>query len=92
MILKSPNLATYIVGNVFVSIGSAAMSLITTILTADLISLKVRPFPRDRRRPPLASLTFCLLPRPPSAVARVCAGHAVSRPRPSPPVPEFQPH
>lgn len=50
---QSPNLATYIVGNVVVAIGSAALSLITTILTADLISLKVcATFPRaaPRRR------------------------------------------
>lgn len=43
MILKSPNLATYVVGAVFVAIGSSAMSLISTILTADLIDLKVNP-------------------------------------------------
>lgn len=34
MILKSPNLATYVVGSVFVSIGSSGLDLLTTILAA----------------------------------------------------------
>ncbi|GAA5919883.1 hypothetical protein JCM6882_001990 [Rhodosporidiobolus microsporus] len=42
MILKSPNLATYVVGNVFVSIGSTGLSLLSSILCADLVPLKYR--------------------------------------------------
>ncbi|GAA6018590.1 hypothetical protein JCM10207_007228 [Rhodosporidiobolus poonsookiae] len=42
MILKSPNVETYIVGNVFVSIGSSGLDLLATILCADLVPLKYR--------------------------------------------------
>lgn len=41
MILKSPNLATYVVGSVATAVGSSSLSLITTIITCDLLSLKV---------------------------------------------------
>ncbi|KAL7412358.1 major facilitator superfamily domain-containing protein [Mrakia frigida] len=44
MILKSPNLATYTVGSVSVAIGSTSLTMITTILTADLINLQWRAF------------------------------------------------
>jgi MFS family permease len=44
MLLKSPNLATYIVGQVFVSIGGAGLGLLSSVITADLVSLKWRGF------------------------------------------------
>ncbi|KAG0661648.1 hypothetical protein C6P46_003869 [Rhodotorula mucilaginosa] len=44
IIMKSPTLAAYIVGNVFVSIGSAGIGFLTSVLTADLVPLKWRGF------------------------------------------------
>ncbi|GAA5992982.1 hypothetical protein JCM10908_000783 [Rhodotorula pacifica] len=44
IIMKSPNLTAYIVGNVFVSIGGAGLSFLTSVLTADLVPLKWRGF------------------------------------------------
>ncbi|GAA5861628.1 hypothetical protein JCM8547_000687, partial [Rhodosporidiobolus lusitaniae] len=42
MILKSPNLPTYVVGNVFVAIGTAGLTTFAAILNADLVPLKWR--------------------------------------------------
>ncbi|GAA5919881.1 hypothetical protein JCM6882_001989, partial [Rhodosporidiobolus microsporus] len=44
IILKSPTLAAYVVGNVFVSIGTAGLSLLSSILCADLVPLQYRGF------------------------------------------------
>lgn len=44
IIMKSPTLAAYIVGNVFVSIGAAGLGFLTSVLTADLVPLKWRGF------------------------------------------------
>ncbi|BGP13623.1 hypothetical protein JCM10213v2_001555 [Rhodosporidiobolus nylandii] len=42
IILKSPTLAAYVVGNVCTSIGSAGLGLLSSILCADLVPLRYR--------------------------------------------------
>ncbi|GAA5873307.1 hypothetical protein JCM8547_007065 [Rhodosporidiobolus lusitaniae] len=42
IILKSPTLAAYVVGNVFTAIGGSGLGLLSSILAADLVPLKFR--------------------------------------------------
>lgn len=63
MILKSPNLATYTVGSVSVAIGSTSLTMITTILTADLINLQVSLSRRDASSESIQFVDFVSLDR-----------------------------